>query len=203
MGTSGGNTGEDCREIHPVKEMTLPSSTADIERTSAQKSVRDTPASLARRDAAVMKPHYEDTVTQPLASDSLIEQRISALVGRACRRQLWFLFVDGKNVQLPLIIPVSDPPVMPDPAVAQLVGNIVQAGESMDAHSVIVVLERDAGSQFSPADKAWACALDTAFGHTELHMRAILVSHSRGVRWFAPDDYRFDSTGQHGPAAPN
>jgi len=36
-----------------------------------------------------------------------------------------------------------------------------------------------------------------------LHMRAILVSHSRGVRWFAPDDYRFGSTGQRGPAAPN
>lgn len=145
-----------------------------------------------------MKPHYEDTVTQPLASDSLIEQRIAALVGRACRRQLWFLFVDGKNVQLPLIIPVADPPVMPDLAVPQLVGNIVQAGESMDAHSVIVVLERYAGSQFSPADKAWADALDTAFGHTQLRMRAILVSHSRGVRWFAPDDYRFDATGQHG-----
>ena len=178
--------------------MTLLPSTAAIKRTSAQKTARDTPASLARRDAAVMKPHYEDTVTQPLTSDSLIEQRITALVGRACRRQLWFLFVDSENVQLPLIIPVSEPPVMPDPAAAQLVGNIVQAGESIDAHSVIVVLERYAGSQFSSADKAWACALDTAFGHTELHMRAILVSHSRGVRWFAPDDYRFDSAGQHG-----
>ena len=151
------------------------------------------------RDAAVMKPHYEDTISQPLASDSLVEERISALVGRACHRQVWFLFVDSRNVQLPLIIPVSDPPVMPDPAVAQLVGNIVQAGESMDARSVIVVLERDAGSQFSPADKAWAGALNTAFGQTALHMRAILVSHSRGVRWFAPDDYRFDSIGQHAP----
>ena len=147
-----------------------------------------------------MKPHYEDTVTQPLTSDLIIEQRIAALVGRACRRQLWFLFVDGKNVQLPLIIPVSDPPVMPDRTVAQLVGNIVQAGESMDAHSVIVVLERFAGSQFSLADKAWAGALDRAFGDTGLHMRAVLVSHSHGVRWFAPDDYRFDPTGQPGPA---
>ena len=146
-----------------------------------------------------MKPHYEDTVIQPLASDPLIEQRIAALVGRACSRQLWFLFVDGKNVQLPLIIPVSDPPVLPDPSVPQLVDNIVQAGESIGAHSVIVVLERYAGSQFSPADKAWAGALDTAFGHTALHMRAVLVSHSRGVRWFAPDDYRFDSAGQPGP----
>ena len=150
-----------------------------------------------------MKPHYKDIVTQPLTSDSLVEKRISALVGRACRRQVWFLFVDSKNVQLPLIIPVSDPPIMPDTAVIQLVDNIVKAGESMDAHSVIVVLERYAGSEFTPADRAWAHALDRAFGCTELPMRAVLVSHSRGVRWFAPDDYAFDCPGQDGPPAPN
>ena len=57
-----------------------------------------------------MKPHYEDTLTQPLTSDDLIEARVSALVGRACRRQIWFLFVDSENMQLPLMIPVADPP---------------------------------------------------------------------------------------------
>jgi hypothetical protein len=31
---------------------------------------------------------------------------------------------------------------------------------------------------------------------TGLPMRAILLSHRRGVRWFAPDDYRWDSSGQ-------
>ena len=150
-----------------------------------------------------MEPRYEDTVTQPLASDSLVEERISALVGRACRRQVWFLFVDSKNVQLPLIIPVSDPPVMPDTAVSQLVDNIVTAGEGMDARSVIVVLERDAGSGFTLADRAWARTLDRAFRCTELPMRAVLVSHSRGVRWFAPDDYGLDCPGQDAPPAPN
>jgi len=155
------------------------------------------------RDAAVMEPHYEDTISQPLASDSLVEERISALVGRACHRQVWFLFVDSRNVQLPLIIPVSDPPIMPDTAVSQLVDNIVKAGEGMDAHSVIVVLERYAGSEFTPADRAWARALDSAFGCTKLPMRAVLVSHSRGVRWFAPDDYGFDCPGHDGPPPPN
>ena len=42
MGACGGNSGEDCREVHPGKEMTLLPSTAAIELTSAQKSAGDT-----------------------------------------------------------------------------------------------------------------------------------------------------------------
>jgi hypothetical protein len=142
-----------------------------------------------------MKPHYEDTVTQPLTSDDLIEARVSALVGRACRRQIWFLFVDTENMQLPLIIPVADPPTLPDAAVSQLAGNIASGVEHLDARSVIVVLERYANAQFSTADKAWARALGSGFDAAGLPVRAVLVSHSRGVRWFAADDYRWDSTG--------
>jgi hypothetical protein len=140
-----------------------------------------------------MKPHYEESVTQPLTSDALIEERVSALVGRACRRQIWFLFVDSDSVQLPLIIPVADPPALPDAGVAQLAGNIAQGVESMDARSVIVVLERYSGPEFSAADKAWARALGSGFDAAGLPMRAVLVSHKHGVRWFAADDYRFDS----------
>ncbi|CAN5484865.1 hypothetical protein BH10ACT4_BH10ACT4_08060 [soil metagenome] len=147
-----------------------------------------------------MKPHYEDTVTQPLTSDALIEERIAALVGRACRRQIWFLFLTGDDIQLPLIIPVSDPPVMPDPAVPHLVDNIARAGEELDARSVIVVLERYAEPQITAADRAWARVLGQAFDDTGLPMRAILLSHRRGVRWFAPDDYGFDSA--PGPTVP-
>lgn len=143
-----------------------------------------------------MKPHYEDTVTQPLTSDDLIEARVSALVGRACRRQIWFLFVDSENMQLPLIIPVADPPALPDAAVSQLADNVAQGVEHLDARSVIVVLERYSGAQFSAEDKAWARALSSGFDAAGLPVRAVLVSHNRGVRWFAADDYRWDSTGK-------
>ena len=144
----------------------------------------------------VMKPRYEDTLTQPLTSDDLIEARVSALVGRACRRQIWFLFVDSENMQLPLMIPVADPPALPDGAVSQLAGNIAEGVEHLDARSVIIVLERYAGAQFTAADKAWAGALGSGFDAAGLSVRAVLVSHSRGVRWFAADDYRWDSTGK-------
>ncbi|QNE46742.1 hypothetical protein F1C58_07385 [Glaciihabitans sp. INWT7] len=143
-----------------------------------------------------MKPHYEDTVTQPLTSDELIHARVSDLVGRACRRQIWFLFLDGEDVQLPLIIPVADPPVLPDDATARLADTIAQGVEHLDARSVILVLERYAGPQFSSADKAWARALGEGFAGAGLPVRATLVSHSRGVRWFAADDFRWDASGE-------
>ena len=142
----------------------------------------------------LMKPHYDDTVTQPLTTDALIEERVAALVGRACRRQIWFMFVDKEHRQLPLIMPVSDPPMLPDATVSALARNIDQSVESIDAHSVIVVLERYADAVFTAADKAWARALSEAFDTAGLPVRAVLVSHRHGVRWFAQDDYRFDAT---------
>lgn len=140
-----------------------------------------------------MKPHYEETVTQPLTSDELIHSRVSDLVGRACRRQVWFLFLDDDEVQLPLIIPVADPPLLPDTATSRLADTVAQGVEHLGARSVIVVLERYAGPQFSSADKAWARALGEGFAGAGLPVRATLVSHNRGVRWFAADDFRWGS----------
>jgi hypothetical protein len=97
---------------------------------------------------------------------------------------------------LPVIIPVADPPTQPDAVVSQLTENIAQGVEQLDARSVIVVLERYAGPQFSTADKAWARALSNGFDEAGLPVRAVLVSHSRGVRWFAADDYRWECLGQ-------
>lgn len=152
------------------------------------------PTSLKSGEAAKMKPRYEETITHPLTTDALVEERINALVGRACRRQIWFLFLDEETRQLPLIIPVSDPPVMPDLTVPQLIQNVALAIDGLDARSVIVVLERFAEPLFTEADRAWAQAIDAALTATGLPMRAILVSHRRGVRWFAPDDYRWESS---------
>ena len=146
----------------------------------------------ASRDPNLMEPHYDDTLTHPLTSDVLIEERVVALVGRACRRQIWFLFVDRENVQLPLLIPVSDPPPLPDATVPSLVWKIGQSVRGLDAQSVIVVLERYADATFTAADKAWARELSEALDTVALPVRAVLVSHRLGVRWLAQDDYRFD-----------
>ena len=139
-------------------------------------------------------PDYEETPTQPLTTDALIERRVASLVGRAVRRQLWFLFLDQDQVQLPLVMPFSDPPLKPDASVSTLASVIGLAVESENASSVIVVIERYADSVFTEADKEWARAIVGAFEERGVVVRSVLVSHRRGVRWFAQDDYGVPAT---------
>lgn len=138
-------------------------------------------------------PNYEDTITHPLTTDALVEQRVAALVGRANRRQLWFLFLDENQVQLPLLMPVSDIPERPDASMSHLASLIENAMEACGARSVIVVIERYADATFSASDKAWARSLSETFERRKTRLRCILLSHRRGVRWFAQDDYGFSA----------
>lgn len=140
---------------------------------------------------AMRTPSYPDARTQPLTSQVLIEERVRALIGRACRRQLWFLFLDGNQVQLPLMIPLDDLPTAPDDTVHDLARAMGQAMEAVDAESIVVVIERYASSSLTPADVAWAKGVHEAFDREGLSLRGVLLSHNRGVRWVAQDDYRF------------
>jgi hypothetical protein len=136
-------------------------------------------------------PSYQDARTQPLTSQVLIEERVRALIGRACRHQLWFLFLDDNQVQLPQMIPLDDLPSAPDDSVHDLARAMGQAMEAAGAASVLVVIERYASSALTPADVAWARGIHHAFDLEGLELRGILLSHNRGVRWVAQDDYRF------------
>jgi len=136
-------------------------------------------------------PSYEDARTQPLTSQVLIEERVRALIGRACRRQLWFLFLDGNQIQLPLMIPLDDLPGSPDDTVHDLARAMGRAMEAAGAESIIVVIERYASSALTRADIAWARGVHDAFDLEEIDLRGVVLSHSRGVRWIAQDDYRF------------
>jgi|SRR5690606_38623025 len=139
-------------------------------------------------------PSYQDAKTQPLVSQVLIEERVRALIGRASRRQLWFLFLDEHQVQLPLLIPLDDYPSSPVGTVHDLARAMGQTMDAAGADSVVVVIERYASSALAPADVAWAKAIHDAFDLEGLRLRGLLLSHNRGVRWVAQDDYRF-STG--------
>jgi len=136
-------------------------------------------------------PSYQDAQAHPLVSQVLIEERVRALIGRASRRQLWFLFLDEHQVQLPLLIPLDDYPSSPDGTVHDLARAMGQAMEAAEAASVVVVMERYAASALAPADVAWAKAIHDAFHLEGVPVRGMLLSHNRGVRWVAQDDYRF------------
>jgi hypothetical protein len=143
---------------------------------------------------AKYRPMTETSATtansQPLDSDNLIEQRVSDLIGRASRRQLWLLFLDRNNVQLPLLIPTDDYPARPGPQhAAELAAGIRQVMESAGATQTILVWERYAGADLGPLDKAWAQQLHTECSRSGVRIRAQLLSYKRGVRWLTPDEY--------------
>lgn len=155
---------------------------------------------LLASDYVLMTLHYDDTITHPLSTDALIEERVAALVGRACSRQLWFLYLDESQVQLPTIMPVGNPPFWPDPSVAVLARRIQDAMDAIDARSVVIVFERYADAAITDCDRAWARAITDEFTTVGVQVRGMLISHRRGVRWLAQDDFRYGDLAAPGAA---
>ena len=142
-------------------------------------------------DRLMTIPAYDETRTLPLTTDIDIQQRISRLIGVAVRRQLWILFLDHSNIQLPMMIAIDDHPMRPDATVADLAERVEHTLIDAGARSVIVVIERFASSDLTAADTAWATAIHDEFDAQGVPVRGILLSHRRGIRWIAQDDYRY------------
>ena len=137
-----------------------------------------------------MKPPTYSLDLPPLTSDALIQQRVSSLIGRAARRQIWFLFLDEQSRQLPLLLPIDDYPSRPDDEDADRFAHLLrEVGDSAGAAGVVIVIERFADATVSPSDVAWARALREAAADSPLELRGLLLSHAKGVRWIAADDY--------------
>lgn len=132
---------------------------------------------------------FDEARDHPLSSDSEIEARVSDLIGRANQRQVWLLFLDADDVQLPLLLPVDGMPLFPDDSTAGFASLVAASMSQIEASSVIVVLERYADAAITESDRLWARAISEAFSDRSLRLRALLISHRRGVRWFAADDY--------------
>lgn len=132
----------------------------------------------------------ETAENEPLVTDELIERRVRAIVGRACRRQVWMLFLDEHHVQVPLILPMADYPTSPgDGNAAVFAERVKEIIDVAGAAQVIFVWERYAGDRLTEADAAWAAQLHDACRAEGVAVRAQLLSHKRGVRWMAPEDY--------------
>ncbi|WP_157155785.1 hypothetical protein [Diaminobutyricimonas sp. LJ205] len=131
---------------------------------------------------------FDDTSLGPLTTDALIEQRVGEIVGRAISRQLWFMFVDEDNLQLPMIIPM-DLPNHPGDDLDLFAAKIKRTSELLDAAAVIVVIERRAGDDLTPVDIAWVRGIASSFETVGVTLRGIALSHQHGVRWIARDHY--------------
>jgi hypothetical protein len=137
-----------------------------------------------------MKPTaYEETQLLPLTTDDDIERRVADLVGRANSRQLWLLFLDEVDVQLPLLIPIEGLPSQPsDEQTERVVDHVRELMGEIGATSVITVLERYAAASLSVQDAAWARSLRESCDRHGVTLRAQLLSHRTGVRLLSKDE---------------
>ena len=134
-------------------------------------------------------PRYEDTQEHPLATDESVLERVKLLVRTAMRRQLWLMFADGDDRQLPLLMP-TDVPRNPEDAVpSHLARFIREITDGIDADSIIVTFERRGSDEITDDDRAWFRLVRDACAMAELKLRGPLLCHTSGVRWVAAEDY--------------
>ena len=132
---------------------------------------------------------YDEAQLLPLSSDRDIEHRVADLIGRANSRQLWLLFLDEGDVQLPILIPIEGLPFEPtDEQAGQVISRVGELMDEIGATSVITVLERYGSPALSLHDAAWARSLRRGFDDRGIVLRAQLLSHRTGVRLIIDDD---------------
>lgn len=132
----------------------------------------------------------DEATEQPITTDEEVLERVDALIGKAVRRQVWLMFLDEDDRQVPLVIPMADyPPAPYDGHAEMFAARIADVVESAGAAQVIVVWERRLRATTTEADRVWARELAAACADVDVRIRAQLISHRDGTRWFAPDDY--------------
>ena len=131
---------------------------------------------------------FEDSLA-PLTTDADILRRVHDLIGRANLAQLWLLFLDHEDVQLPLLIPINGLPLYPDDGAAGIFANVADMMPGVGADSLVIVWERRGAPKMTDRDAAWLRYLAAACASAGVRLRAVLLSHSEGVRWVPPDDY--------------
>lgn len=134
-------------------------------------------------------PNYEDTHEQPLTTDEQVLERVGLLVRNALRRQLWLMFLDGDDRQLPVLMPTDVPanPRSADPS--DLARFIHGVNDDLGASSIVVALERRGSDEISDDDRAWFRLVQGAAAMADLRLRGPVLVHTRGVRWVAVEDY--------------
>lgn len=134
-------------------------------------------------------PNYEETHAHPLITDEDVLERVTLLVRNALRRQLWLMFLDADDRQLPVLMP-TDVPAAPGTSDATNLARFISGvNDDLNATSIVVSLERRGSDEISDDDRAWFRLVRDACAMAELRLRGPVLVHTRGVRWVAAEDY--------------
>ncbi len=133
-------------------------------------------------------PSAASLADSPVRTDAELLARIRALVQRAFRRQLWFLFFDAADRQLPLLVPM-DLPTAPDTGdeadFARFLDGVLEAA---GAASLAIVYERPGLAPLLDVDRGWIEFLGSVRSRTTAWSRPLVLMHSRGARLVADGD---------------
>lgn len=125
----------------------------------------------------------------PLETDSDIVHRLRFVLDGAIRRQVWLMFLDDDDHQLPVLYPSYLPPRPRQRDVTALGHFIAVLRDEVDAHSVIITYERRGGVALSVPDRAWLRCLRDSGLASGMPFRGPYLLHSDGVLALPPDDY--------------
>ena len=126
---------------------------------------------------------------RPVVTDDELLARVESLVPVAVRRQLWTLFLDADQVQLPMVVPLEGIPERPDRLAVERWGDALdEVASEFGVSAVVFVLERPGPAVDSASDVAWRDALSGLSAARRYAVRAVLTCTSDGV--VAPADTR-------------
>lgn len=133
-------------------------------------------------------PHYDSVRDIPLTNDHDVLERLQFMLESAIRRQVWLMFLDEDDRQLPIIMP-TDVPRLPEPDDDVRVGAFLRdVGDDLRAQSVILVFERRGGPELSASDLEWLRVLRRACVESGMPFRGPYLCHRQGVSAVPADD---------------
>jgi hypothetical protein len=129
-------------------------------------------------------PDYD--LLTPVSTDADVLGRVDQLIDTDARRDrsLWLFFLTADAVQLPVLVPVDDMPVSPDPdtagSICRMIAHVLD--DAAPGGSAVITLVRDNGLSVTPADQQWLTALRSAAASTGLHLRMLCLATKEGTR---------------------
>lgn len=132
---------------------------------------------------------YSPVVRRPVTDDDLQspEAQLASALGPAICWQLWLFFPPNESGFTGLAMPCADlPRRAPAEAADTLFTVIGGVAEHSGATELIVALERRGSPDPGRLDREWMLAASTAADRAAVRLRAVLISHTRGVREHAP-----------------
>jgi hypothetical protein len=122
----------------------------------------------------------------PISTDAEVLGRVDQLIDTDSRRDrsLWLLFLTADAIQLPVVVPVDDMPISPDPetagSICHMIAHVLR--DSAPGGSAVITLVRDNGLSMTGPDEQWLMALRSAAATTGTHLRMLCLATREGTR---------------------